>query len=156
MLRDDVLDVLERIPPADMTKTVLVLRFNAAITIDCVVRQETDYLVVRGREAGTNDEGRAFFVPYEDILYVKLDRVVKLTDIKRMFGEKVSAEEDADPFAAKSAATTGSSMPGESTTAAAATATPMPVGTDPASIAKQNLLARIRAARSAAGSTSSG
>lgn len=149
MLRDDLFDVLERIPEFDLTKTVLQLRFNSAITVDVICRKEEDYLVVRGREAGTNDEGRLFFVPYEDVLYVKIDKVYKTADVKRMYGEKVTAEDEYDPFAQPEAAAAPAAAG-----AKPVDATPTPAAMnahDPATIAKNNLLARIRAARTAAG-----
>lgn len=134
MRRDDLCEILGKLPASDLTKTVLVLRFGTAITLDCVLRNEDEYLVVRGREAGTNDEGRAFFVPYDDVLCVKLDRSVKVSEVKQMYGEK-AADEDAPK------ATDGAK-------AADPTVTPPPAAPmDPAAIAKQNLLARIRAAR---------
>jgi len=147
MLRDDVMDVLEKIPAVDLAKTVLVLRFGAGITLDAVCRKETDYIVVRGREAGTNDEGRVFFVAYEEVLYIKLDRVMKLTEVRRMYGEKVTEDEDRDPFAQE--------KPADPKVIEAAKAS-KPIeaaANDPAAIAKQNLLARIRAARTSAGTS---
>lgn len=138
MTADDVHDILDKLAPEDLSKTVLSLRFGAAVTIDAVARRETDYLVIRGRENGTTDEGRAFFVPYEDILYIKIDRVLKVEELKRMYGEKVAA-----PVVAEGE-TKGDDK--------AVTNTPAPTAPmDPAAIAKQNLLARIRAARTAAG-----
>lgn len=138
MTADDVHDILDKLSADDLLKTVLSLRYGAAITIDAVARRETDYLVIRGRENGTTDEGRAFFVPYEDILYVKIDRVIKVEELKRMYGEKVAVPVEAD-------------AEGKADEKAIAN-TPAPTTVmDPAAIAKQNLLARIRAARTAAG-----
>jgi hypothetical protein len=137
MRRDDLCAILDKMPPHDLTKVVLILRFNTAITLDSVLRKEEEYVVVRGREAGTNDEGRAFFVPYDDVLCVKLDRVVKASEVKRLYGETVEEETDLNPV--KSA---------EGGAKADGIVTPPPVAPmDPAAIAKQNLLARIRAAR---------
>jgi hypothetical protein len=137
MTADDVHDILDKLPADDLSKTVLNLRFGSAVTIDAVARREADYLVIRGRENGTTDEGRAFFVPYEDILYIKIDRVLKVDELKRMYGEKVAA-----PIAAEAEGK------GEETMVEN---TPAPIAPmDPAAIAKQNLLARIRAARTAA------
>jgi len=141
MRRDDLLDILGKIPPHDLTKIVLILRFGTSITLDTVLRREDEYLVVRGREAGTNDEGRAFFVPFEDVLCVKFDRVVKVSEIKRLFGEVV--EDDIDLTApTKAVEADAKANPADTPVPA----TPM----DPAAIAKQNLLARIRAARTGA------
>ncbi len=139
MTADDLHDVLDKIPADDLTKVVLCLKYGSALTIDSIARKEADYLVFRGRENGTSDEGRAFFVPYEDILFIKLDKPVRIEELKMLYGEKVVMKAsvlDAPP-------------PSDSTAATPAPTTNM----DPAAIAKQNLLARIRAARSAAGST---
>lgn len=139
MTADDVHDILDKLPADDLLKTVLNLRFGSAITIDAIARREADYLVVRGRENGTTDEGRGFFVPYEDILYIKIDRVLKVDELKRMYGEKVAAVADASGEAKTDEAKAVDNTPAQAT------------AMDPAAIAKQNLLARIRAARTAAG-----
>lgn len=139
MHREDVLDILDKIPKEDLTKTILTLRWGGMITIDQIARPEDDYIVVRGREGGSNDEGRAFFVPYEEILYVKLDRVVGVYEIKRMYGEKADAPQSV------------LDMPAADDKGAKPTnGKPAPETMDPAAIAKQNLLARIRAAKSIA------
>ena len=153
MQRDTVYDLITKIPKVDIAKTVLTLRFNSSITLDLVIRYESEYLVVRGREAGTNDDGRAFFVPYEEILFIKLDRTVKLSELQRMYGETVTNDDesllDREADSAAAAKLSADSAPAGS---GISVATPAPA-LDPASIAKQNLLARIRAARTAAGST---
>ena len=150
MQRDTVYDIVSKIPKIDISKTVLTLRFNASITLELVVRYEADYFVVRGREAGTNDDARAFFVPYEEILFMKLDRTVRLCDLQKMYGETVTNEDEslldreADTVAEAKLTGEDKTVPKD-----VAVATPAPA-MDPATIAKQNLLARIRAARTAA------
>jgi hypothetical protein len=140
MRREDVLDILDKIPTEDLNKTILTLRGGGSITIDVIIRIEDDYLIIRGREGGTNDEGRGFFVPFDELLFVKIDRIVSAYEVKKMYGEKIEmptsvfdqpvAEQSNDPKTQVD------------------TSTPAPL--DPAAIAKQNLLARIRAARSIA------
>src|SRR4051812_12312481 len=90
MTADDVHDILDKISIDDLSRTVLVLKHGAGVTIDQIARREGDYLVLRGRENGPTEEGRALFVPYEEILYMKVDRVVRLEDLKRMYGEHVT------------------------------------------------------------------
>jgi hypothetical protein len=132
MIRDDVLDLLGRIPAESLTKTVLTMRGNNSVTLDAVIVRSDSYMVVRGREAGTNDEGRIFYLAYEDILYIKIDRILKIEDVLLMYGQTAPIVVAApDPFSPS-----------------VVEATPPPAEMqDPASIAKQNLLARIRAAR---------
>ncbi len=152
MKRDAVYELLSKIPKVDIAKTVLTLRFHAAITLDLVIRYEDEYFVVRGREAGSNDEGRAFFVPYDEILFVKLDRAVRLSEMQRMYGVPVTSDDesilDREAEGTAEAKSGGTDKAGPKDVA---TITPAPA-MDPAAIAKQNLLARIRAARTAAAS----
>ncbi len=139
MTRDDVVDLLGRIPPEYLTKTVLSMRGNNAVTIDAIIIREDSYMVVRGREAGTNDEGRIFYLAYEDVLYIKIDLTLKVEDVLNMYGH-------VEPVKV---------APAESLSSSVVEKTPPPAELqDPASIAKQNLLARIRAARTAASVTS--
>jgi len=141
MRREDVQSLIRRIPPESIPKVVLVIKGGVnSINIDMVFKLEPDYLVVRGREAGTNDDGRGFFVPYDEIAYMKLEQVVKVGDLKGMYGEALSETDDI--------------------TLETETRTPSPSGVntptpqspqDPASVARQNLLDRIRATRTSAG-----
>ncbi len=141
MQRDDVCEVLKKIPEADLTKVVLVLRYGASVTIDVIARLEEDYLVIRGRENGTNDEGRGFFIPFDDILFMRLDRIVTLAELKGMYGEKTVEEDRSHMSSDPNAAQKAPAMPAPTDTPSSSAAM------DPAGIAKQNLLARIRAVR---------
>lgn len=154
MRREDCVELFKKIPESFHPQVNMILRGQGMITVDTVVRFEPAYVVLRGREQGSTDEGRAFFVPYEEIAYLRIERVLKLGDLKKMYGEAGFVDtEDA----------IGQQMEAEKAEAAEKAAvnaqTPPPgqsVGgpTDPAAIAKQNLLERIRAARaSAAGAT---
>ncbi|MBP3958073.1 hypothetical protein J8F10_22700 [Gemmata sp. G18] len=53
----------------------LVLRNQFVLSVDSVVRFEPTYIVFRGRGAAPRTRG-AFFVPYDEIGYVRLERVV--------------------------------------------------------------------------------
>ena len=143
MRREDLLDIIGRLRPGDITSTVLALTDGRAITIDTLIRPESEYVVVRGRESGTTDEGRAFFVPYVEIRFVKLDKPVRPNQVRRMYGEAVELDGEESHEAAAAAAATSSDENDDS----APSAQPL----DPAAIAKQNLLDRIRAARTSAG-----
>ena len=106
---------------------------------------ERNCLIFRGRESGTNDEGRAFFVPYAEIVYVRLEKIVSIAELTAMYGppDQPISEDENNPFGDMNVTET----PKPSSTMAESS----PQMTDPGSIAKQNLLERIRAARTAAG-----
>ncbi len=145
MRREDCVDLFERLPVEYHPQVNLILRGQGMITVDVVIRFEPHYLVLRGREQGSTDEGRAFFVPYEELAYFRLERVVKLGEIKQMYGETgyVDSEDSLLKGVEKAEAGVDSKTPAP---------TQSPLGpTDPAAIARQNLLDRIRAARSTIG-----
>jgi hypothetical protein len=56
--------------------------------MDVVLRTETNYLVFRGRVSGNTDEGRVFFLPYNQIDFVQINRQVKEVEIREMFGDQ--------------------------------------------------------------------
>lgn len=141
MRRDECVELFKRVPELYHPQMNLVLRNGFVLSVDVVVRFEPMYLAFRGREGGTTDEGRAFFVPYEEITYIRLERVVRLGELKQWYGETgyVDAE---DRLSAPE--------PKDEAKAPADTQTPLPMPAlpqDPQSIAKQNLLDRIRATR---------
>lgn len=149
MRREDCIELFKIIPEESHAQVNLVLHNQFTLCVDVVARFEPIFLVFRGREGGTTDEGRAFFVPYEEIAYVRLERVVRLGELKKMFGETgfVDAE---DRLSA------GEQKEQGDATKSTVTQTPPPQGSlpqDPASIAKQNLLERIRASRGNAAAT---
>ena len=150
MRREECVELFKLIPESSHAQVNLVLRNQYMLAVDVVVRFEANYIAFRGREGGTTDEGRAFFVPYDEIAYMKLERVVRLGELKQMYGETgyVDAEDRLSAGEQKEA----------EALLAVDTKTPLPVPTavpqDPQSIAKQNLLDRIRATRaSVAGTT---
>ncbi len=156
MQREDCQDLFKRIPDRYHAQVNLILRGQGMITVDTVVRFEPSYLVLRGRESGTSDENRAFFVPYEEIAYLRVERALKISDLKKMFGETGHVDsEDALMQSGQDDELTAQ----ETETDPIDTETPPPTSTplthqDPVQIARQNLLDRIRATRAnVAGST---
>ncbi len=141
MIREEVLDLIKRVPELDHPKLVFVLTVGVSVNLDMVVRVEKNYVVVRGREAGSNDEGRGFFIPFETIALIKLEKLVRINEFRAMYNEplqeSIGLGDDAD------------AAPAEPSAAAAPKAATAPAG--PTDVAKQNLLDRIRAARTSAG-----
>jgi hypothetical protein len=152
MRREDCVEMFKRIPEEMHPQMNLVLRNAFVLTVESVARYEAMYLVFRGREGGTSDEGRAFFVPYEEISYIRIERVVRMGELKIMYGEVGYVDsEDRLATVVKETAPEAAKTPLDNPTPPP---TPTPIGgSDPASIAKQNLLDRIRATRANAGTT---
>ena len=150
MQREDCVAMFERIPEKDHSYVVVVMKNQFNLTVDQIAKFEKVFMAFRGREGGTTDEGRSFFVPYEEIAYLRIERVVKLSELKAMFGDTGHIDSE-DRLA----------QPEQEKKPASLTDTPLPLPlpvapTDPASIAKQNLLDRIRAARNNAAGSATG
>jgi hypothetical protein len=147
--REDCVEMFAKIPEEMHPQVNLILRNGFCLSVSMVARYEESYVVFSGREGGTSDDGRGFFVPYDEISYVRIERAVRVGELKRMFGE-VGFEDMEDRLAAM---TQEAAKQGEHPSAPPTQAPPqVPNGTpimasDPAAIARQNLLDRIRAAR---------
>src|SRR5580698_1299041 len=87
MRREDVMEMFKRVPEEMHPQVNLILSNSFVLTVDAVARFEPTYLVFRGREGGTSDEGRAFFVSYEEITYIRIERIVRMGELKRMYRE---------------------------------------------------------------------
>lgn len=152
MRREDIVEMFKRLPEPMHQYVNFVMRNQAIVSAEVVARFEPTYLVLRGREGGTTDEGRAFFIPYDEIAYVRIEQVLKLGQLKRLYGEEHADAEDRlarDETDAKGV---------ETPAPVSVDLTPPPAAapSDPASIAKQNLLDRIRAARANAAGAPTG
>lgn len=150
MRREDCMEMFERIPEDMHAQVNLVLRNRFVLSVGTVARFEESYVVFSGREGGTSDEGRGFFVPYDEISYIRIERPLRVGALKKMYGETgyQDMEDRLDAETAAAEAAKASEKPNPS-----APPTPQPsvvaavTTTDPASIARQNLLERIRKTR---------
>jgi hypothetical protein len=134
MLNPEWIDVFRLIPPEEHTKLIIALQNGTELSVDTLIRFEPHFLLMRGRVAGTIDEARGFFVPYSQMLYVRLERVVSVEEMDAMFPHQIIplAEE------VKGAHETAVLPPSERPTPT--------VPTDPAT-ASRLLMERIRAMR---------
>jgi hypothetical protein len=140
------MEMFTRIPEAMLPHVNLVLRNGICLSVTVVARFEEVYVVFAGREGGTSDERRGFFVPYDEISYIRIEKPVRVSELKLMYGETGFQDMDDRLDALTEAAEK------ETRGAASPAPAPKPVGSpimpsDPAAIARQNLLDRIRAAR---------
>jgi hypothetical protein len=146
MRNEEWIALFRRIPPEQHSTLVLVCQTGNELALETVFRTEPTYLVMRGRIAGTPDEGRLFFIPYSQLTYLRIERVVSETEVPGILGEPPpeSVELAEDPVAAAN----GFLPPPE-----ANGTVPVPpaiiTADDPSAVAKNNLLAKIRAARAA-------
>jgi hypothetical protein len=80
------LGLLRRLPPEQHDNLSIVTSVGTEISIQNILRMEDDYLVLRGRMAGTTDTGRIFFVPYDQINYLGSLKELPEVDVLSWFG----------------------------------------------------------------------
>ena len=88
------LKLLKRIPPHQHDNLMLLTSIGTEVSVQGILRMEDEYLVLRGRVAGTTDSGRIFFVPYEQINYLAFQKPVKEQEVCKMYGEEGPPEQN--------------------------------------------------------------
>src|SRR5205823_5291756 len=79
--------LLQRIPVEQHNILAVVTTIGIEINVQDIWRMEEDYLVLRGRMAGTTDMGRVFFIPFSQINYLGFQKEVKEAQLRAMYGE---------------------------------------------------------------------
>jgi hypothetical protein len=143
------LSVLGRIPPPQHNCLVILTTSGMEIMLREIVRMENDFIILRGRMAGSTDDGRAIILPFDQINYLGFNKMMSEAELQAMFGQSDAQSPPAAP------------TPIEKPPAVA----PPPAGTPPPAAApggkatakaahpsKSLLLARLRARLSGDGS----
>ena len=141
MTNADWIEMFQLLPEAEHSKLVIVLQTGAEISVDTLVKFERNFLVLRGRLSGTIEEARAFFVPFDQMLCLRLERMIRLEELQDMLPS--GPGKHPTPVNRMSSDDTREQAPFRS-------AHPTPVApTDPAA-ASRLLLEKIRATRATA------
>jgi hypothetical protein len=80
------MELLARIPERQRNQLVVMTTARVEITVQELVRMDEEYVVIRGRLAGSSDTGRLFFVPFDQIAYVSIQKAVSDQEITEIFG----------------------------------------------------------------------
>ena len=64
---------------------MLLTRNHTEIAVQSILRLDPDFLIIKGRLAGSQDAGRVFFVPYDQIDHVGFYRAFKDAEFNEMF-----------------------------------------------------------------------
>jgi hypothetical protein len=126
--------------PAELHDTLaLGITTGAELIIQKILKIDAEYMVARGRVSGTTDPGRVLLIPYAQLTYVALGRVLVDGDVHAMFGQDEGAPAAALPSASEPAAPAA---------AEAATVNDAPAGVNPPkkkdAPSKTILLAKLR------------
>ncbi|HLJ94150.1 MAG TPA: hypothetical protein VKU02_13265 [Gemmataceae bacterium] len=85
--------LFRRIPTEQHNMLAVVTTVGIEINIQDLVRIEEDHLVIRGRLAGTTDNGRIFFLPYEQLSYLGFTKEMKDAQVRVLYGDTPPAGE---------------------------------------------------------------
>jgi hypothetical protein len=98
------LSLLRRLPTALHDGLIIVTTNTAEIVVQSIVRAERDFLVIRGRMAGSQDTGRIVFVPFDQINYLGLTKKPSEAEVQAFLAKPVAggpAEPAAGPAVAQ-------------------------------------------------------
>jgi hypothetical protein len=137
-------DILTKIPKNLHNTLMLVTSVGIEIAVQQVFRMESDYLLIRGRLAGTTDAGRAFFIPYESINQIGFYKEMKENQLRVIYGEPELPETKDIPLSVPASAAVPD---GQAEEEGKADESVKPSARPPE---KQTLIERLRARRQAA------
>ena len=103
--------LLRLVPPKDQDKLMLITSNRTEIAIQSILRLDPDFLIVKGRLAGSQDAGRVFFVPYAQLDHIGFYRAFKDAEFNEMFAGLEAAPPPAFAAAPELAPPDGSKTP---------------------------------------------
>jgi hypothetical protein len=83
--------LLRRIPKKHHTHLLLVTSGGIEINIQKLIRLKEDYLVFRGRIAGSTEEGKIYILPFDRIDFMGFQQALTEDQVQGMFGARHAA-----------------------------------------------------------------
>lgn len=100
-------ELLRRIPADLHDSLALGLVTGEEVVVQQLIRMEDDFVIVRGRMAGTTAEGRVMVVPFSHMSVVAFNKAMMEPEVQAIFGKAAAAtapSSDAAPAAASTPA----------------------------------------------------
>jgi hypothetical protein len=131
------INLLRRIPAELHNSLALGLVTGEEVVVQQLIKMDNEFVIVRGRMAGSTAEGRVMVVPYTHLAMIALNKQIQEAEVQAIFGQ--------------AAATSKSNLPPPAPPPVEANATPLPKALTPtpgqpkaAPPSKSMLLARLR------------
>ncbi len=77
--------LFQSIPEGQRNNLTIITRAGVEITVQCLLRIDPECVAIRGRLSGSQDAGRVFFIPYEQIDHVGFLREMKEVEFHEHF-----------------------------------------------------------------------
>jgi hypothetical protein len=87
MLGPSWISLFEQIPAKYHDNLALTMVTGAEIMMQSVLRLESDFVILRGRLAGSTDAGRVIVLPYDQIVNVAFIRPLLEPEVQSIFGK---------------------------------------------------------------------
>ena len=91
MLGTSWVNLFRRIPANLHDSLQLTLVNSMEIVVQTILKLEPDFVVLRGRMAGTQDQGRVAIVPYTQLLSVAFTKKMTDPEVVALFGASATA-----------------------------------------------------------------
>jgi hypothetical protein len=79
--------LLRHIPPDQQDRLMLVTAGGTEIAIGGLLRIDRDFVAIKGRLSGSQDAGRVFFIPYDQIDYFGFQKPIKESEFHELFDD---------------------------------------------------------------------
>jgi hypothetical protein len=84
------LNLFRRLPPEQHNNFMVVTTTGTEIAIQNILRIEEEWIIVRGRIAGSSDAGRVFYIPYGQIDFAGFQKALKEEEYDAIMGKGTS------------------------------------------------------------------
>ncbi len=96
--------LLRQIPEDQHNQLMLRTANGTEISVQNFLRFDFEFVIFKGRLAGSQDAGRLFILPYSNFDYISINRMVKDEEYNEIFGSVKMPDPDAKPAPAAAAA----------------------------------------------------
>ena len=79
--------LLRLVPDKEQDGLMLLTSNHTEFAIQSILRLDADFLIIKGRLAGSQDQGRVFFIPYDQIDHIGFYRSMKDAEFNEMFAD---------------------------------------------------------------------
>src|SRR5216684_2471093 len=77
--------LLRLVPTKLHNNLMITTRIGQELAVQNILRMEADFVVFRGRMSGSNDEGRVFMMPYDELHFVGFQKPMKEHEVTALF-----------------------------------------------------------------------
>jgi hypothetical protein len=85
--------LLRRIPASQHDNLMLVTSAAVEIMVQRIIRLEDEFLLIRGRNSGSTDQGRVMMIPYTQLNYIGFQKALLEKEIQAIFGSVAGESE---------------------------------------------------------------